>query len=218
MTPDRHDEHEHGIDIEAAFADIVAHYGEVPTVEEPMAEAPGSPSGRVSSDQASHDQTDDQTDDQAPGQTRDQSPGQTRDQSPGQARDGIRDPTDDGYGERRDTEADPPPPTDEPQPVLETGWRDPLHTPATWEDEGHFIPPPPPPLPSVEPRRRAAWMALFGAPLLMLVVIVAGVGLPGWVVVGLALAFIGGFVYLVATMGGSGRSGGPGWPDDGAVV
>jgi hypothetical protein len=173
VTPDRPDEPEHGLDVDAAFADIVAHYGEVPDVDASVEEGADPP------------------------------PTTPQDASP-----------DRSAPETRDS-GDAPPAAEETRSVLEPGWTDPLEIHATWDDEGHFVPPPPPPLPAVEPRRRAAWAALFGAPLVMLVVIVAGVGVPGWVVVGLALAFIGGFVYLVATMG---SPGGPRWPDDGAVV
>ena len=91
-----------------------------------------------------------------------------------------------------------------------------LNTEASWEDEGHFVPPPPPPLPVLEPRRKAAWIGLFGGPALLLVAVVLGWALPQWLVGGLVLGFVGGFVYLVATMP---RSGGDGWSGgDGAVV
>src|SRR3954470_7936369 len=40
------------------------------------------------------------------------------------------------------------------------------------DEEDHFIPPPPPPLPKVEPRRKLAWVGLFGAPALGLVLLV----------------------------------------------
>jgi hypothetical protein len=91
-----------------------------------------------------------------------------------------------------------------------------LNTEASWDDEGHFVPPPPPPLPVLDPRRKAAWIGLFGGPALLLVAVVLGWALPQWLVGGLVLGFVGGFVYLVATMP---RSGGDGWSGgDGAVV
>lgn len=91
-----------------------------------------------------------------------------------------------------------------------------LNTAATWDDEGHFVPPTPPPLPRLEPRRKAAWLALFGSPVLMLLGVVLGWTYPGWVSFLLVAAFVGGFGYLVATMP---RGGDRGWPgDDGAVV
>lgn len=91
-----------------------------------------------------------------------------------------------------------------------------LNTPGSWENEGHFVPPAPPPVPLPEPRRRMAWIGLFGAPALMLLGIVLGWAFPSWVSALLVSAFVGGFVYLVATMPRDGRGH---WPDDdGAVV
>jgi hypothetical protein len=85
-----------------------------------------------------------------------------------------------------------------------------------WDDEGHFVPPPPPPLPAVEPRRRLAWLALAGAPVVGMLFLLVQVAMPSWVSLGLVLAFVGGFGYLVATMGSGDRSG-DGWSgDDGA--
>ena len=98
---------------------------------------------------------------------------------------------------------------------LETG-TDPLNTAASWSDEGHFVPPDPPPVPRPEPRRRLAWIGLFGAPLLMLLAVVLGLSLPDWVSLVLVGGFVGGFVYLVATMQRRGPWDGSG--DDGAVV
>ena len=80
---------------------------------------------------------------------------------------------------------------------------DALDSTATWDDEGHFVPPPPPPLPVVDPRRRLAWGGLFGAPLLALLFIALGIRAPDLVLAAMVAAFVGGFVYLVATMGPS---------------
>jgi hypothetical protein len=80
------------------------------------------------------------------------------------------------------------------------------------DGDGHYEPPPPPPIPRPEPRRLAAWVALFGAPILGLVLLVSPFRLPSLVGYGLFAAFVGGFGYLVWTMG-AGR--GDGW-DDGA--
>ncbi len=109
----------------------------------------------------------------------------------------------------------PPPPAVTPPP--EPAWADPLNTRATsWEDEGHFVPPAPPPLPAVEPRRRAAWIALMGSPVVGLLLVVLQVGIPRWLSSFLVCAFVGGFCYLVATMGQS--SGEDSSGDDGAVL
>ncbi len=93
---------------------------------------------------------------------------------------------------------------------------EPLHSPASWDDEGHFVPPPPPPRPAVEPRRKLAWAGLLAGPLVALLSFVLSVRVPDWAVVGLVLGFVGGFVYLVATMRASRDEGWPG--DDGAVL
>jgi hypothetical protein len=87
----------------------------------------------------------------------------------------------------------------------------------TEEDEDeHFVPPPPPPLPQVEPRRRLAWIGLFGTPVIALVMVALGVQVSGWIGFLMAVAFVGGFSYLVATMGSSSPDDWSG--DDGAVL
>lgn len=76
----------------------------------------------------------------------------------------------------------------------------------------HFEPPPPPPVEWPEPRRGLAWVALFGSPTALLVTLVVGIALPAWLTTVLGASFVGGFVYLVATMR---QDRGDGW-DDGA--
>ena len=107
-----------------------------------------------------------------------------------------------------------PPPAERLRGLFQPSWNDPLETEASWEDEGHFVPPPPPPLPSIEPHRRLAWAGLLGTPLVALLLIGAGIRVTGWMAFLLVVTFIGGFGYLVATM----RSGPPDdWAgDDGA--
>ena len=100
--------------------------------------------------------------------------------------------------------------------VFERRWEEPLNSEATWEDEGHFVPPEPGPFPKLEPRRRLAWTGLFGPPVLMLVAVVFGWQYPGWLSFLLVAGFLGGFGYLVATMPRSRGEDGSG--DDGAVV
>ena len=98
--------------------------------------------------------------------------------------------------------------------VVENDVPDEPDAPFPWEDEGRFVPPPPPPVPRPEPRRGLAWGGLFGAPVILLVALVFGVYLPGWLSLLLVAGFIGGFGYLVATMNNDPRD--PG--DDGARV
>jgi hypothetical protein len=114
------------------------------------------------------------------------------------------------------------PPTDEPgrpsperlRGLFQPSWNDPLDSEATWEDEGHYVPPPPPPLPRIDPNRRLAWAGLVGTPLVTLLLIGAGIRVAGWMGFLLVLVFVGSFGFLVATM----RSGPPDdWAgDDGA--
>ena len=55
-------------------------------------------------------------------------------------------------------------------------------------------------MPGTTPARRLAWIGLFGAPALMLLAVVARLTFPTWLSMGLVVAFVGGFVFLVATM------------------
>ncbi len=125
------------------------------------------------------------------------------------------------YGDRPALDDDPPAEAlgvEPPPPVEPVGApdRDSHDTEATWENDGHFVPPDPPPMPPVSPRRKLAWLGLFGSPLLMLVAIVFGWSYPDPVMGLLLVGFVGGFGYLVATMP---RNRPDGWSgDDGAVV
>jgi hypothetical protein len=105
------------------------------------------------------------------------------------------------YGDAPSVEDAPRPEPDEDlsEPAVEPA---PASTPASfaWEDEGRFVPPPPPPIPRPEPRRGLAWAGLFGAPLVLLVALVLGIYLPGWLSLILVGGFVGGFIYLVSTM------------------
>jgi hypothetical protein len=130
------------------------------------------------------------------------------------------------YGERPDlgeaAAVDPAPVVAEPveRDLFDRSYLDALEAERTREraerraHEEHFVPPEPPPVPRATPARRLAWFGLFGAPLLMLAAVAFGLRYPGWLTFGLVAAFVGGFVFLVATMprdGGDDR-------DDGAVV
>ena len=97
--------------------------------------------------------------------------------------------------------------------LLRQAWPDEQPARQVPEDEGHFSPPPPPPIERPEPRRLVAWIALFGAPILGLVLLISPLALPPELGYLLFVSFVGGFGYLVWTMGGRGNDGG--W-DDGA--
>jgi hypothetical protein len=130
------------------------------------------------------------------------------------------------YGDRVEIEEDQPvePVAEEPGPAASSGLFDRSYLDAqqaqgeaerAWSDEGHFVPPEPPPVPRGTPARRLAWLGLFGAPLAMLAAVVFGWVFPPWFVLMLVVAFVGGFVFLVATMPRDHDD----WSgDDGAVV
>jgi hypothetical protein len=80
--------------------------------------------------------------------------------------------------------------------------------------EEHYVPPPPPPVPTAEPRRLLAWLGLLGVPVIVLLLILIRRPVPSWLGLMLMAWFVGGFVFLVASM----RSGPPEDHDDGAVV
>lgn len=78
-----------------------------------------------------------------------------------------------------------------------------------------FVPPTPPPLPRPSGRQQLAWLGVAGGPVLLLVAALFGLGLPTWLTLIAAGAFIGGFIALVAMMDNH-RD--PWDPDDGAQV
>jgi hypothetical protein len=117
-----------------------------------------------------------------------------------------------------ETSPDTPLPEDRPRLSSRLVRRSSDPQPAVPEDdhEGHFVPPPPPPLPELDRVSRLAWAALVGGPALIVLAALLGIGLESWVVVLAIVAFLGGFVTLVARM----RDRAPhddGW-DDGAVL
>jgi len=91
--------------------------------------------------------------------------------------------------------------------------------PRSWEavpEDDRYVPPPAPPLPRPRGLRLAAWTGLFGVPTIVLICIVLNVSLPSPLGFLALVWFVGGFGYLVATMGGP-KDPDSGW-DDGAVV
>jgi hypothetical protein len=78
----------------------------------------------------------------------------------------------------------------------------------------HFVPPDPPPLPRSDALTWGAWLGVVGAPLVLLVLVAVGYT-PGWLMVGLTIAFVAGFGILLTRLR-SDRD--PYDPDDGAVV
>jgi hypothetical protein len=86
----------------------------------------------------------------------------------------------------------------------------------SWEDEGHFEPPTAPPLPRTTPARAIAWFGVLAMPaiaiLLYTLTTIFAFDVPKWLAFLMVAGFVGGFGYLVATMG---NDPGDGW-DDGA--
>lgn len=110
-------------------------------------------------------------------------------------------------------ESGQPPAAPEPLPLVE-----PVETwnpvPFDFADEGTFVPPTPPPTQLPPPPRLLAWIGVIGSPAVFLVCLILRVGLPSWASTLLVAAFVGGFLFLVATM----RNEPPDPYDDGARV
>lgn len=120
----------------------------------------------------------------------------------------------DNYGERvlEDEDEAPAEPEPAPEPVLPAEPEEPLEL--AEHDEDRFVPPALGPLPRTPVDRLLAWTGVFGAPAVLLFVVVTGISIPrllGWALVG---AFLVGFGYLVLRMPSDPRD--P-W-DDGAVL
>jgi hypothetical protein len=91
-------------------------------------------------------------------------------------------------------------------------------TPRSWAPaeppEEHFVPPPVGPGPPLHPLTKAAWLATIGGPLVLLTIVLTGWDAPSWAIWGCTVAFVAGFVTLVARMHGHDDEHG----GDGAVV
>ncbi|MET7762071.1 hypothetical protein [Streptomyces sp. NPDC005336] len=67
-------------------------------------------------------------------------------------------------------------------------------------DEGHFVPPEPPPLPESDTTSRFAWLGVLGGPLLLLGVVLFRVEMTWWITTLGVGGFLGGFLTLVLRM------------------
>ncbi|MFI1826837.1 hypothetical protein ACH41E_10390 [Streptomyces sp. NPDC020412] len=67
-------------------------------------------------------------------------------------------------------------------------------------DEGHFVPPEPPPLPEADVTAKFAWLAVVGGPVLMLLAVLLRWEMTWWLTTLSVGGFLGGFVTLVARM------------------
>ncbi len=86
---------------------------------------------------------------------------------------------------------------------------------AARDTEAHFVPPTPPPLRRPDLPNGLAWGGLLGGPLLLLLTAVFGWDLPSLLDAACVIGFVGGLVFLVATM--DDRRDNDGW-DNGAQV
>lgn len=80
----------------------------------------------------------------------------------------------------------------------------------------HYVPPDPPPLPEGDIVSRLAWIGVVGGPVMLLVAALLRWELSGWLALLPLVAFVAGFVTLVARM--RDRPNDEDDPDDGAVV
>ncbi|QIQ05178.1 hypothetical protein [Streptomyces liangshanensis] len=68
------------------------------------------------------------------------------------------------------------------------------------DDEGHFVPPEPPPLPEADVTSKFAWLGVVGGPVLMLVAVLLQWDMTWWLTTICVGGFLGGFATLVARM------------------
>ncbi|MEV5598836.1 hypothetical protein [Streptomyces sp. NPDC052496] len=67
-------------------------------------------------------------------------------------------------------------------------------------DEGHFVPPEPPPLPKADVTAKFAWIAVLGGPLLLVLMVLLQQPVTWWITLLGIGGFLGGFATLVARM------------------
>ncbi|WP_424887848.1 hypothetical protein [Streptomyces sp. XH2] len=170
------DESRDPLDEDAAWAELVAAYGEQPDPEKGRWPATGdddAPAGAGAGTGAGAGESEAEKDDSAgpPPAPREDPPGSFIVYAPGV---GPRD------------WSTPEPPEDD---AVEAD-----------ADEGHFIPPEPPPLPTGDVTARFAWIAVLGGPLLLLVMVLLQQPLTWWLTtIGIG-GFLGGFATLVLRM------------------
>ncbi|WP_229758571.1 DUF805 domain-containing protein [Peterkaempfera bronchialis] len=116
---------------------------------------------------------------------------------------GPRGPGDPGDLNRLDDFA--PQPRPRPRPGSGSPVSGPPPGPRDWDapqdpDDDHFVPPEPPPLPRGDTTTTFAWIAVLGGPALLLFSALAWRDISGWPALLGVVAFIGGFVTLVARM------------------
>ncbi|MFJ5994332.1 hypothetical protein [Streptomyces sp. NPDC092370] len=68
------------------------------------------------------------------------------------------------------------------------------------DDEGHFVPPEPPPVPTADPTAKFAWLGVLGGPVLLLLAVLLGWDMTWWLATLGIGGFVGGFATLVMRM------------------
>ncbi|MGW2205694.1 hypothetical protein [Streptomyces sp. NPDC001774] len=68
------------------------------------------------------------------------------------------------------------------------------------DGEGHFVPPEPPPLPEADATTKFAWLGVVGGPVLMLLAVLLRWDMTWWLTTVCVGGFLGGFATLVARM------------------
>jgi hypothetical protein len=81
------------------------------------------------------------------------------------------------------------------------------------DEEEHFSPGPPPPLPRPEPVTALCWFLVLGAPVLMVLLTLAGWYVPRWLLGLIGVGFVAGVITLVLRLDNHPRD-----TDSGAVV
>jgi hypothetical protein len=86
------------------------------------------------------------------------------------------------------------------------------------DDEGHFVPPEPPPLPTADVTSKFAWLGVVGGPVLMFLSVILQWDRTWWLTTLCAGGFVGGFITLVARMNDADDDDDEAGPGSGAVV
>ncbi|MFD7325581.1 hypothetical protein ACFV9D_31605 [Streptomyces sp. NPDC059875] len=86
------------------------------------------------------------------------------------------------------------------------------------DDEGHFVPPEPPPLPEADATTKFAWLGVVGGPVLMLLTVLLQWDMTWWLTTLCVGGFLGGFATLVGRMKHDDDDDGFDDPGRGAVV
>ncbi|WP_406860466.1 hypothetical protein ABZO31_08380 [Streptomyces sp. HUAS MG47] len=213
------------IDEEAAWAAIVAGYGEepadppgakpfrpvedlaLPAYEEESAEAPADAEASADGDEDS-DEEDEDSEDSDDSEDGDEPSDEDEDENENE---------DDGPdGDRAEAGPAKPPlgssivfaPGVGPAPgPRDYALADPDEEPVTRsrkssgdDDEGHFVPPEPPPLPEADATTKFAWLGAIGGPVLMLLAVLFRWEMTWWLTTVCVAGFLGGFATLVARM------------------